>query len=234
MAFSFYQSLRTVPTELIEASRSFRLTPVDEFLAPRGAVRDAAAHLEHDDVDVGRLVLRRRLGGDQRRQHHGHAARRRLLHRARHRAAESGGGRLGDRHDADRDPDLRPAAVPAAGRVGRPLPLRAGSRRRGAAILGARHAAPLAASSTALTQPFVVAVAAFAANALVRPTPPRSSRSRGTRRSLDRALWAAVVFVARRGRVRAGGALRHRRTSARRRRHDAAARPGDAHAASSC
>ena len=27
MAFSFYQSLRTVPTELVEASRSFRLTP---------------------------------------------------------------------------------------------------------------------------------------------------------------------------------------------------------------
>src|ERR1700687_741860 len=27
MAFSFYQSLRTVPTELVEASRNFRLTP---------------------------------------------------------------------------------------------------------------------------------------------------------------------------------------------------------------
>jgi NitT/TauT family transport system permease protein len=31
MAFSFYQSLRTVPTELIEASRSFRLTPWMSF-----------------------------------------------------------------------------------------------------------------------------------------------------------------------------------------------------------
>src|ERR1700684_683459 len=31
MAFSFYQSLRTVPTELVEASRSFRLTPWMSF-----------------------------------------------------------------------------------------------------------------------------------------------------------------------------------------------------------
>ncbi len=31
MAFSFYQSLRTVPTELIEASRNFRLTPWMSF-----------------------------------------------------------------------------------------------------------------------------------------------------------------------------------------------------------
>ena len=31
MAFSFYQSLRTVPTELVEASRNFRLTPWMSF-----------------------------------------------------------------------------------------------------------------------------------------------------------------------------------------------------------
>jgi ABC-type proline/glycine betaine transport system permease subunit len=67
---------------------SFRLA-VDALLAARGAVRHAGADLEHDDVDVGRLVLRGRLRGDQRRQHHRRAAGRRLLHRARDRAEES-------------------------------------------------------------------------------------------------------------------------------------------------
>ncbi len=95
MAFSFYQSLRTVPTELRGGVAQFPAQPVDEFLAARRAVRHAAADLEHDDVDVGKLVLRRRLGSDQRRQHHGHAARRRLLYRARHRAARSARGRAG-------------------------------------------------------------------------------------------------------------------------------------------
>ena len=143
MAFSFYQSLRTVPTELEEASRNFRLSPWMSFWRARRAVRHAAADLEHDDVDVGELVLRRRVRSDQRRQHHGHAARRRLLHRARHRAAGSDGGRLGDRHHAGGDPDLRPDPVPAAGGVGRPLPLRAGSRRAAAALVGVRRAAPV-------------------------------------------------------------------------------------------
>ena len=44
-------------------------------LARRGAVRHARAGVEHDDVDVRRLVLRRGRGGDQRRQHHDPAAR---------------------------------------------------------------------------------------------------------------------------------------------------------------
>ena len=89
MAFSFYQSLRTVPTRADRGVAEFPAEPVDEFLAARRAVRDAAAHLEHDDVDVGRLVLRRGVRGDQRRQYDHHAARHRLLHRARHRAAQS-------------------------------------------------------------------------------------------------------------------------------------------------
>ena len=82
------------------ATRSIAHLPVfamDALLARRGALRDAAAHLEHDDVDVGRLVLRRRLGGDHCRRHHGHATRRRLLHRPGHRAAGPRRGRLGDR-----------------------------------------------------------------------------------------------------------------------------------------
>jgi NitT/TauT family transport system permease protein len=86
MAFSFYQSLRTVPEELVEAAL---LPPwrLDALLAPRGAVCHAPADLEHDDVHVGRVVLRGRVGGDQRRRHDRCAARHRLLYRARHRAA---------------------------------------------------------------------------------------------------------------------------------------------------
>ena len=95
MAFSFYQSLRTIPTELEEASRNFRLSAVDELLAARRAVRDAAADLEHDDVDVRQLVLRRRLRSHQRRQYDGDAARHRLLYRARHRPSRSRGGAAG-------------------------------------------------------------------------------------------------------------------------------------------
>ena len=57
-----------------------------EVLAAGNAVRHAQPHLEHDDVDVGRLVLRRRVRGDfgWRRQYSpaGH----RLLPRARDRA----------------------------------------------------------------------------------------------------------------------------------------------------
>ena len=102
MAFSFYQSLRTVPTELTEAAHVFRLSPWMRFWRVDVPFAMPQLDLEHDDVDVGRLVLRGRVGGDQRRQHDGHAARHRLLHRARHRAARPDGGRLGDRHHAGR------------------------------------------------------------------------------------------------------------------------------------
>ena len=68
----------------------------------------------------------------------GRAAGRRVLHRARHRAEEPARHRLGDRHHADRDPAVRPAAVPAAGGLGRPVPGGAGARRARAGFLGAR------------------------------------------------------------------------------------------------
>ncbi len=58
MAFSFYQSLRTVPDELCDCCGSFRLSAVDAFLAAGSAVRHAGIAVEHDDVDVGQLVLR--------------------------------------------------------------------------------------------------------------------------------------------------------------------------------
>ncbi len=188
MAFSFYQSLRTVPTELDEASRNFRLSAMDEVLAARCAVRHAAADLEHDDVDVGELVLRRRLRGDQRRQHHRHAARRRLLHRAGHRAPGSASGGMGDRDHAGGDPDLRPGPVPAAGGMGGSLPLRAGSRRAAAAIMGVRRLAPIA-RRRAADPTLRRAVAAHAAAAAARQTAdPASNRCRSRRR------WIAFLF----------------------------------------
>ena len=71
---------------------------LDELLAPRRSICHAAADLEHDDVDVGKLVLRRRRRGDQRRQYNHHVAGRRLLHRVGDRAAGSRVGRLCDPH----------------------------------------------------------------------------------------------------------------------------------------
>ena len=102
MAFSFYQSLRSVPRDLDEAAAGFQLTRLAEILAARDALRHAEPHLERDDVHVRRLVLRRRLGGDFRRRRAGAAARRRLLSRACDRAASD---RLRDRRDHRRGAD---------------------------------------------------------------------------------------------------------------------------------
>ena len=88
MTFSMYQSMRNVPKDLEEATQSFHLSRLAALLAARRAVRDAGPDLEHDDVDVRRLVLRGGLGGDHRRQHHGDPARHRLLCRARDPEAE--------------------------------------------------------------------------------------------------------------------------------------------------
>ena len=91
MAFSFYQSLRTVPTELVEASRNFGLSPWMRFW--RLDVPFAMPQLIWNMMMSmsGQLVLCRRFRSDQRRQHDYHAARRRLLHRAGHRAPRSRG-----------------------------------------------------------------------------------------------------------------------------------------------
>src|SRR5713226_9881632 len=70
------------------------------LLAARRAVRHAGPDLEHHDVDVRRLVLRRGVGGDHRGQYHGHAARHRLLRRTGHSKAKSAGDRLRDSGDA--------------------------------------------------------------------------------------------------------------------------------------
>ena len=65
MAFSFYQSLRTVPDEL---DRGRAQLPLVGLACASGALEVPfampGAGVEHDDVDVGRLVLRRGRGGD--------------------------------------------------------------------------------------------------------------------------------------------------------------------------
>ena len=85
MTFSFYQSLRTVPAELIEAAQMYRLSAWQRFWRLEVPYRDAEAGVEHDDVVSGRLVLRRRLGSDHGVRPDDHAAGRRLLHRGRDR-----------------------------------------------------------------------------------------------------------------------------------------------------
>ena len=82
MAFSLYQSLKTVPADLKEAADSFHLTRMAALLAAGGAVRHARPGLEHHDVDVRRLVLRRRVRGGVGRRQHLEAAGHRLLCRA--------------------------------------------------------------------------------------------------------------------------------------------------------
>ena len=50
MAFSFYQSLRTVPRDLDEVSAQLPLHRLAAVLAAGGALRHAGPDLEHDDV----------------------------------------------------------------------------------------------------------------------------------------------------------------------------------------
>ena len=108
-----------------------------EILAARSALRDAGPHLEHDDVDVGRLVLRRRLGGDHGRRHDHHPARGRLLHRQGERRRKLVGDRRGDPDDGDRHSALRPAVVPANRRLGRQVQGRTVGERGRRELLGA-------------------------------------------------------------------------------------------------
>ena len=120
-----------------------RLPPdrLAEVLAARGALRDAGPHLEHDDVDVGRLVLRRRVGGDHGRRHDDHPARRRLLHRQGERRGQLVGDRRRDPHHGDRHSALRSAAVPADRRLGGQVPGRTVGQPGGFELLGAEPAA---------------------------------------------------------------------------------------------
>ena len=94
MTFSMYQSMRNVPKDLDEASKSFHLSWWRRFW------RLDVPFAMPDDVDVGRLVLCGRIGSNHRRQHHGHAAGHWLLRRVGYSEAEPTCYRLRDPYDA--------------------------------------------------------------------------------------------------------------------------------------
>ncbi len=59
MSFSFYQSLRSVPRDLDEATRSFGLSGWQRFWRLEVPFSIPGVGVEYDDVNVGRLVFRR-------------------------------------------------------------------------------------------------------------------------------------------------------------------------------
>ena len=223
MAFSFYQSLRTVPAELVEASRSFRLSPwmnfwrVDVPFAMPQLIWNMMMSMSgswffvvaSEVISVGNTTVTLPGVGSYI-----------ALAIAQRDLAAVG---YAIRHHARRHPHLRPGAVPAAGGVGRPLPLRAGGRRPAAAVVDARRPAPLAAGRPP-DAPFSVLWA-------------RSMRARWFDRggaykqaARDEGGWAPLILNgvgnrARRRRALAGRALCHHRRKPRRRRHDVPARP---------
>ena len=125
MAFSFYQSLKTVPHDLDEASRSFRSSGWQRFwrlevpFAMPGLIWNMMMSMSggwffvvaSEAISVGDVQI--------------HIAGRRLLCGARHPGSRPGGSGLGDRRDDDDDPPLRSAAISPAGRLGRQISLRA-------------------------------------------------------------------------------------------------------------
>ena len=148
MAFSFYQSLKTVPRDLDEATPQFRAFTLAAVLAAGGAVCSARSRLEHDDVDVRRLVLRRRLGSNHGWRHDGAASRDRLLSRSRHRAEGLCRRWLGRSGYGDRHRTLRSALVPARRRMGGQVPFRANGGQAETAVLGVRIDPPHALDQT--------------------------------------------------------------------------------------
>ena len=136
MAFSFYQALKTVPADLDEVTRGYRFSGWHRFwrlevpFAMPGLVWNMMLSMSggwffvvaSEAVTVGSTTFS--LPGIGSYLAAAIAARdlaRGGLRRARH---------------AGRDPDLRPAPVPAPARLGRPLPARADAERRARAPLG--------------------------------------------------------------------------------------------------
>ena len=202
MAFSFYQSLRTVPTDLDEAARRFRLSPWKRFwrldvpfampqliwnmmMSMSGGwffvVASEAISVGNTTVTLPGIGSYIALAIEQQ---------------------QSGGGRLGDRHDADRDPDLRPDAVPAAGRLGGPVPLRAGGRRRCRRDPGCSTCCARSRLVDRLTEPVRRAVAAFAAGAPARRAEAGQAGAAASRRLGRVPVDGVIVVGAGRGRAR--------------------------------
>ena len=196
MAFSFYQSLRTVPARAARggADRSssrpgMRFWRLEVPFAMPGLVWNMMMSMSGGwfFVVASEAITRRR--------HHDRAAGHRLLHRARDRAARTSraiGWAIVD--DARRDPALRPAAVPAARRLGRRVPLRAGPRRasrRDSWVLDA--AAPLAAARAPCAAAFARAVRWARSRPARCRAPRRGAPSRAPRRdaACDSRSWLA-------------------------------------------
>ena len=146
MAFSFYHSLRSIPDELVEAARSFQLSPWMRFwrlevpfampaliwnmmMSMSGGwffvVSSEAITVGHTTVTLPGVGSYIALAIEQQ---------------------QPGRDRLGDRRHVRRDPAVRPAAVPAADRERRLVPARAGGGLHRQPLLGAHHDAPLALS----------------------------------------------------------------------------------------
>ena len=117
MAFSMYQSLRTVPRTCVEASISFRLSAWQKFwrlevpFATPGLVWNTMMSMSGGWFFV--VASEAISVGDEHLETAGH----RLLHRAGAIGARHWRDRVGDRRDAGRDPGVRPIAVPPACRL---------------------------------------------------------------------------------------------------------------------
>ena len=140
--------VQLLPIAAHDSVRSRRVLPalpafaVVAVLAVGSPVRRPRPDLEYDDVDVGRLVLRCRLGGDHGRRHHRQPAGDRLLDRACDRSPKPRRGGAGGRHNGARDPRLRSVAVSADRRVGRQVQIRADRRPAAPEFLGLRSDTP--------------------------------------------------------------------------------------------
>ena len=193
MAFSMYQSLKTVPADLDGGARQLPPDRLAAILAAGGAVRHARAGVEHHDVDVRRLVLRRRVGGRVGRRQHLEAARHRLLCRAGAGAAGHRRRGLGDPGDAGGDPRLRPVAVPPAGRLVGQVPLRDHRRRHRLRPLDAAADAPHPAAEI-LRRGVRRRRGLYRRPAAVLHRPPARRRASEPSRTVD-ALWIAVLLA---------------------------------------
>ena len=140
MAFSFYQSLRTVPRDLDEVARGFRLTGWQKFwqleapFAVPGLIWNTMMSMSggwffvvaSEAITVGDTTITLPGVGSY------------IADRQQRRALGRHPRRGGD--DGRRHPALRPAVVPADHRLGGQVPRRAVGRPAGRALLGARPA----------------------------------------------------------------------------------------------
>ncbi len=152
------------------------------LLEARGAVLDAGPGLEHDDVDVGRLVLRGGLRSHHGGQSHHHPAWHRRLPGAGDLGQEHRRDRLGDPGHDGGDPGLRPVAVPPAGGLGRQVPHGEHQLGQCPRILAARPGAPHAPDPPVAGAGRLAAGARRAAARSGYPrSTPRASRCRASR-----------------------------------------------------